>query len=52
MPDLITASNKRKKLLKQKLNSPSAIDLLVEEKKTDDIVKPPKKTTLKRYYNE
>lgn len=50
--DLIFARNKRKKLLKQKIPVPSSVELLIEEKKYEEITPPPKKSTLKRYYNE
>lgn len=52
MDDLIFARNKRKKLLKQKIQVPSSLELLIEEKKYEEITTPPKKSTLKRYYNE
>ncbi|EME8160758.1 integrase core domain protein, partial [Enterococcus faecium] len=52
MDDLIFARNKRKKLLKQKVQVPSSVELLIEEKKYEEITTPPKKSTLKRYYNE
>lgn len=52
MEDLIFARNKRKKLLKQKIPVPSSVELLIEEKKYEEITPPPKKSTLKRYYNE
>ncbi len=52
MDDLIFARNKRKKLLKQKIQVPSSVELLIEEKKYEEITTPPKKSALKRYYNE
>ncbi|EHR4370406.1 integrase core domain protein, partial [Enterococcus faecalis] len=52
MEDLVFARNKRKKLLKQKILAPSSVELLIEEKKYEEISTPPKKSTLKRYYNE
>ncbi|EPH84153.1 hypothetical protein IGL14_002697 [Enterococcus sp. DIV1938] len=52
MDDLIFARNKRKKLLKQKIPVPSSVELLIEEKKYEEITPPPKKSILKRYYNE
>ncbi len=52
MDDLISARNKRKRLLKQKINAPSSMELLIEEKKAEEIVSPSKKSTLKRYYND
>ena len=52
MDDLIFARNKRKKLLKQKIQVPSSVKLLIEEKKYEEITTPPKKSALKRYYNE
>lgn len=50
MSDFIANRNNWKGSLKQKLNTPNAIDILIEEKQTKEIVKPPKKSTLKRHY--
>ncbi|EOH82923.1 Mu transposase C-terminal domain-containing protein [Enterococcus malodoratus] len=53
MDDLIAARNKRKKILKEKVHSPSSIDLLIteqEEKNSNSNRK--KKSILKRYLNE
>lgn len=52
MDDLVSARNKRKRLLKQKVNAPSSLELLVEDKQSEKIVPPVKKSSLKRYYNE
>lgn len=46
MDDLIFARNK------QKIQVPSSVELLIEEKKYEEITTPPKKSALKRYYNE
>ncbi|MDN6193892.1 MAG: DDE-type integrase/transposase/recombinase [Alkalibacterium sp.] len=53
MKDLVSARNKRRNILKEKLQSPSSVDLLVEEKQSEwKQSKPEKKSKLKRYLNE
>ncbi|MFQ6324148.1 Mu transposase C-terminal domain-containing protein [Lactococcus garvieae] len=52
MHDLVSARNKRKTLLKQKVNAPSSLELLVEDKRSEKIVPTTKNSSLKRYYNE
>lgn len=53
MKDLVSARNKRRNILKEKLQSPSSVDLLVEEKQLEwKQSKPEKKSKLKRYLNE
>ena len=48
--DLVTARNKRRNLLKRKLQSPTTVEILVEEKQTEQVkTKTPKKSKLKRY---
>ncbi|MBU5362170.1 DDE-type integrase/transposase/recombinase [Enterococcus raffinosus] len=51
--DLVAARTKRRKILKEKINSPSSVDLLIteQEEKAGHSNKK-KKTTLKRYFNE
>lgn len=51
--ELVSARNKRQRTLQEKVQSPSAVDLLIGEKKKE-LQKNPKqkKSKLKRYYNE
>lgn len=51
--ELVSARNKRQRTLQEKIHSPSAVDLLIGEKKKE-LQKNPKqkKSKLKRYYNE
>ncbi|WP_142423544.1 Mu transposase C-terminal domain-containing protein [Enterococcus faecalis] len=51
--ELVSARNKRQRTLQEKVHSPSAVDLLIGEKKKE-LQKNPKqkKSKLKRYYNE
>ncbi|MEY8500346.1 hypothetical protein [Enterococcus avium] len=51
--DLIAARNKRKKILNEKIHSPSSVDLLITEQEEKAIhSNKMKKPTLKRYFNE
>lgn len=51
--DLIAARTKRRKILKEKIQSPSSVDLLISEQEENrSHFDRKKKSTLKRYFNE
>lgn len=53
MNDLIAARTKRRKILKEKIHSPSSVDLLITEQEEKAVhSNRKKKSTLKRYFNE
>ena len=51
--DLVAARTKRRKILKEKINCPSSVDLLItEQEEKAGLSNKKKKSTIKRYFNE